>query len=481
MTEIDRRKFIVGTGLLAGGSIVTSNAAPFVKKSPASPPSEINLELLPNFCSHEHWGSIESIGMDPDHEGFRADTVAGARPQRATSIWDLVLDPYMGSTMVANGVDLQSIPKTKGYPSQREWWIEDPDKALKYFNSAFKSYQMTGVFQCLRRGIKHLYNIDIASFKMEDWKNADTGIRENYENIFSWYGTAMKKASFSELIRPVHPEFYTKEESSASANEELSFTHTIMRIDPLMDMWKATCARRDTLSEIAGIDPADAGSWREFIRKIFDLAAKHKTTGIKQLQAYFRTLDFQPRNDSEIRFRGALSGTEIIAFQDWVMHECCKQAHERHWPHQVHVGTNNLPSSNPLPLESLALKYPQMKIVMIHCWPYFKEAGYLARNRANMYIDTCWLPVLNPNFFSEAMEMWLNYVPLHKIMMGHDSTSIEMAVGSSLFTREILTEKLGNQQIKLQLPSRELVQAAANLLHNNAVRLYGIGKEAIPA
>ena len=32
-----------------------------------------------------------------------------------------------------------------------------------------------------------------------------------------------------------------------------------------------------------------------------------------------------------------------LAFQDWIMHECCKQAHDRGWPHQVHVGTHNLP------------------------------------------------------------------------------------------------------------------------------------------
>jgi predicted TIM-barrel fold metal-dependent hydrolase len=481
MTKIDRRKFIAGAGILAGGSMVTANAAPFVKKSAATNAAEINLETLPNFCSHEHWGSIESIGMAPDQGGFRADTVAGARPQRATSIWDLVLDPYMGSTMVSDGIDLQAMPKAEGYSSQREWWIADPDKALEKFNSGFKSFQLTGIFQCLRRGIKHLYNTDIATFKPEDWKKADTAINENYQNIFAWYRNAMKQASFSELIRPVHPEFYTKEESSASAREELSFTHTIMRIDPFLDLWKETSPRRDALSAIAGIEPGDAGSWRKFIEKIFDLAAKHNTTGIKQLQAYFRPLNFQPRNDSEIRFRGALNEAEIIAFQDWVIHECCKQAHERHWAHQVHAGTNNLPASNPLPLESLAQKYPRMNIVMIHCWPYLKEAGYLARSRPNMSIDTCWMPVLNPNFLSEALEMWLNYVPGHKIMLGHDSTSIEMAVGSSLFTREILSEKLGIQQKKLQLPDPELLRIGSDLLHNNAVRLYGIGNEVIPA
>ncbi len=481
MTKINRRKFVAGAGILAGGSLVTANASQFIKKDPAARTAEINLDTLPNFCSHEHWGSIESIGMASDQGGFRADTVAGARPQRATFIWDLVLDPYMGSTMVSNGTDLQVLSKEAGYPNQTEWWKAEPAIALEKFHSVFTSFQLTGIFQCLRRGIQHLYNTDIATFKPEDWKKADTAINENYQNIFGWYRSAMKQASFSELIRPVHPEFYTQEESSASGQEELSFTHTIMRIDPLLDLWKEVSPRRDALSVIAGIEPGDAKSWREFIQKIFDVAATHNTAGIKQLQAYSRTLGFQQRNDSEIRFRGDLNEAEIIAFQDWVMHECCKQAHERNWPQQVHVGTNNLPESNPLPLESLAIRYPRMNIVMIHCWPYLKEAGYLARTLPNIYIDTCWMPVLNPNFLSEALDMWLNYVPGHKIMLGHDSTSIEMAAGSSVFTREILTEKLKSQQNKLHLPAPELIQTGANLLHNNAVRLYGIGKAVNPA
>jgi len=118
-----------------------------------------------------------------------------------------------------------------------------------------------------------------------------------------------------------------------------------------------------------------------------------------------------------------------------------------------------------------------MKIVMLHCWPFFKEAAFLAKNKPNFYIDTCWLPVLSPNFFSEALDTYLTYVPYHKLMLDHDSTSVEMAAGSSLFTREILTEKLLEQQKKLKLNTEELRAIALDMLHNNSVKLYGIGQE----
>ncbi len=92
-------------------------------------------------------------------------------------------------------------------------------------------------------------------------------------------------------------------------------------------------------------------------------------------------------------------------------------------------------------------------------------------------IDTCWLPVLNPSYFREALASWLNYVPLHKIMLAHDSTTVEMATGSSLFSRAILGQLLMEQRTNLQVPLSDLRSFAADLMQNNAVHVYGIGKE----
>ena len=486
--DINRRKFISGSALVMSGILSplsllhgasVKNGKDFEQpgKMTNDQPTDLDINTIPNFCSHEHWGSIDAIGEAPAQDGFRCDTTAGARPFRPTSIWDLVLDPYVGGWLFDIGRDPNKSAIAAGYSSQLDWWKSKPQAAMDQFKSTFRSSVLTGGFQCTRRGILKLHGVDIGKFKLEDWKVADVSIANRYSQIFSWYQEAMRKAHFSELIRPVHPEYYIQEDAPESSRQEHSFTHTILRIDPFLDLWKIKSPRRDALSKIAGIEPADAQSWREFITRIFDLAAKNHTTGIKQLQAYRRSLDYQPRTDSEVNFRGDLNESEITCFQDWVMHECCKQVHERNWAHQVHVGTNNIVHSSPMPMEALANRYPQMNIVMIHCWPFLKEAGWLAKELPNMYIDTCWLPVLNPSFFREALDTWLNYVPLHKIMLAHDSTTVEMATGSSLFTREILGEALLIQQRMLQLSVGELRMYAADMLHNNAVRLYKIGTE----
>ena len=247
--------------------------------------------------------------------------------------------------------------------------------------------------------------------------------------------------------------------------------HTLMRIDPLLDLWPRDSARRRSLAGIAGIEPGDAKTWRAFLGNLFDLAARNGALGIKQLQAYHRDLDFITREDFEVVWSGDLAPPQVRIFQDWVVHECSKQAHDRGWPHQVHVGTHNLTQSSPMPLASLARRYPRMKIVMIHCWPFLKEAGWLAKYQSNLYIDTCWQPVLNPEFFRDAMRLWLNYVPTNKITCGHDATTVEMAAGSALFTRQILAQTISDWA-----GEKRRRQLAADLLHNNAVAIYGVGQ-----
>ena len=419
------------------------------------------LSAAPNFCSHEHWGSIDSIGAFPG--GYRADIEQGALPKQSTSLFDLLVDPYLRGVLISSGVDRNALSRPAGW------------KEFSALRSVLREHQFNGIYQCTRRGILSLYGIDISTLDPGYFARLESAIDRNYKNPFGWYRKAMVRAHFSQLIRPVHPEFYRRQESPASARDE-AFTRTVMRIDPFLDVWTLTAERRKSLCDLSGVEPADARSWRAFLAYWFDQAQKNRAVGIKQLQAYRRDLEFAPRSDNDIDdWKGSKSPDARRRLQDWIVHECCKQAHDRGWAHQVHVGTHNLPNSSPLPLATLARRYGRMKLVMIHCWPFLEEAGTLARQNPNIYIDTCWQPILNPAFFRTAIQQWWNYVPSDKITCGHDATTVEMAVGSSLFTREILTEVVQEQKTRFGLRENELIRAAKNMLHGNAVRIYGLG------
>ncbi|HOX37520.1 MAG TPA: amidohydrolase family protein [Candidatus Brocadiia bacterium] len=430
----------------------------------------VELAETPSFCAHEHWGSIDSIGMTP--EGFRADVVPGATPLRRTGLMDILLDPYFGGSLGMAGVNVNSLASDSGFANFREMALSEPVRAMSALRPALKVQRMTGTYQCIRRGVMRLYGIDIDVEGDDGIAELDSRIGNKYSAPFAWYREAMIEARMNGLIRPVHPEFYFADTSSAEASSELGFTNTVMRIDPLLGMWPTDCPRREKLAARLGVEPRDAASWRRLLEKLFDKAAKSGSLGIKQLQAYSRSLDFRARTDAQVAWKGPSDPDQVRAFQDWIVHECCRLAHDRGWPHQIHVGTHNLSHSSPLPLSTLAEKYPNMKIVQLHCWPFLREAGWLARQHRNVFIDTCWLPVLNPRYYRNAVEEWINYVPLHKIMCAHDSTSVEMAAGSLVFVREILAEILSTQSTATGMGERLLEQTAAMFLNGNANEVY---------
>ena len=472
---LTRRGFMqtAGASLAAVGCLPV--VAPLGKQAHEDKENAMNaldLTEIPNFCTHEHWGSIDAIGMVP--EGFRADVECGATPSRKADVFDILLDPYFRGSLASAGDGPDRVAQARGLHDFRAWALENPDDAFKALSALIDRHRLTGTYQCIRRGVQALYDTDIsAEF---DLAALDAAIAANYAQPFSWYKRSMRIAHFSGVIRPVHPEFYVREASSGAANDERAFTRTVMRIDPLLDMWKAECPRRDALAKTHGVTPKDAESWRAFLAKLFDRAGARGAIGIKQLEAYARDLDFKPREDADVVWSGALAPDQVRVFQDWMVHECCRLADARGWPHQIHVGTHNLAHSSPLPLSTLATRYPQMKIVLLHGWPFLKECGWLAKHHPNVYLDPCWLAILNPAFYREAMNGWLGYVPTHKLLCGHDATSIEMAVGASLFTRELLARELEDHARLMALSPSHVRRVAIDILHNNAVVLYETGE-----
>jgi predicted TIM-barrel fold metal-dependent hydrolase len=457
---MDRRNFLsVMPGLYP--ATLLSDPMSYFSQGPLKIPGE--LANIPNFCTHEHWGSIFSIGHAPGM--FNADTFAGAKPEFPTNLFHLLIDPYMSGNLKATDSTL----------CLDELAIESPAMALNKLAQLLEKQKLTGTFLTTRLGIEHLYDCHLDLEDLSMMEALSETIASNYSSLFDWYENAMLSVSFTALIRPVHPEFYFTIHSE-EARHELSFTRTVMRIDPLLSFWENS-ERKEKLFEKVGSQARDAASWRVFLEKLTTIAREQGCVGIKQLQAYRRHLDFEKPGDGEVKFEGELTSNEQIIFENWVVNECCKLANDLKWPHQVHVGTHNLPDSNPLPLQKLARNYPEQKIVQIHCWPYQREAGHLAKSYPNVYLDTCWQVVLNPDYLRESLDQWLHYVPLSKITMGNDSTSIEMAAGSSLISRTILMESLERYFSAWFVREQKKLDIVYDFMHNNAVDVYGYGEK----
>jgi predicted TIM-barrel fold metal-dependent hydrolase len=476
-SDLNRRGFIRRSAMFSalaagfGQDMETAFAGSSESIEGTAPEPARSAADLPMFCAHEHWGSIAPIGFAPG--GFRADAVQGARPVAPVHLLHLFLDPYFGGMLHSSGVDVVAAMKeATGCKDPMAEFRDRPAVLWRAFIRAVGAQRLTGTFQCIRHGIIRLYGIDPTDASDQEIADLNQSVERNYSDLFGWYVRAMDTAHFSGLIRPVHPEFFAREESAAAARQERRFTRPILRIDPLLELWKPESERRGVMSEMVDVEPADAASWRAFLDELFSLAQAGGNVGIKQLQAYSRDLDFRPRTDEEVKFRGALTSDEVRCFQDWVVHECCKRANDLGWPHQVHVGTHNLAESSPLPLERLARRYTSQKLVFLHCWPFIEESGFLAKMQPNIYLDPCWQPILSPDFLDRSFETWLRYVPAKKLMLSNDATTVEMAAGASQYARSALGRGLENAASNAGVEDEMLRAIAADILEGNAKTVY---------
>lgn len=423
------------------------------------------IEQIPNYLGHEHWGSLAAFGTDP---GFRPDWFQGALPRRPVSFADILLDPYFRMWADPGGKMIDALFDGNLYQEA----LESPAAVLTTLDPLLQPQRLTGVYQCIRLGLITAHGLDLEEKDPNVLKSAQEKLTEAYGRYFSWLPEMMERGRFSALVRPVEPEFYFQKDSEVSAPMEGQFLRTLLRIDGLIQMGKASDARRKNLAGLLQVDPpVDADSWGKFLDALFSRARQKGARGIKQLQAYRRSLDFSLPPDFHPLFSGPQKSEDFL-LENWALHRCCQRAHDLNWPHQVHTGTHNLPASNPLPLQQIAQAYPCQSLVLLHCWPFLDESAFLAKSYGNVYLDPCWLAVLSPAFLRRALKNWLQFVPVSRILLSHDATSLEMALGSAILNRQILAETL-SQDIEEGIPQETRLNAAHALLHENGERLYG--------
>jgi len=465
-----RRAFLSSAALaVSGAGVLASSEAEDMTDRQHGLHAEI--DRIPDLCVHEHWGSLPAIGAA--NVGFVADEYAGASSPDV-SLFDLLFDPYLHGFLAAGGFDTAALATELGCADIRAAWRKHPAEVLAATLPHLENQRSVGTLTCLTAGVRLLYEFDLDDLSPANGARISGRIAANYGRIFDWYLEARAKGRLLGPARPVSLSFMCEAQNTDLARQELSFTRPILRIDEYLAPLSAGNPRMRYSSDRVGVQPTDAASWREFLRRVFEVADGAGCVAIKQLQAYSRDLDFRLTPDADVRFAPD-TPEEMRAHQDWVVHECCKLANERGWPFQIHVGTNNLPRPAPLPLAALMDAYPRVRFVLIHCWPYIDEAAYLAKYHPNAFIDTCWLPVLSPAHLERALSTYIGYVPAHKVMMSQDATSVEMAVGAAAVSRRILAKVLAERVADGLLDEPQALRLARRMLHDNADETHGMG------
>lgn len=148
-------------------------------------------------------------------------------------------------------------------------------------------------------------------------------------------------------------------------------------------------------------------------------------------------------------------------------------------PVQIHCGIGDddadLVESNPALLQPLfrQVKYARARFVLLHCFPYLREAAFLSSIYANVYMDLSLSVSLASGIAQSMIGEALAIAPASKVLAGTDGHSCpESHWFGALNWKRGLTFALFHMINSGMLTHREAEQIAALVLHDNAIGLY---------
>ena len=140
-------------------------------------------------------------------------------------------------------------------------------------------------------------------------------------------------------------------------------------------------------------------------------------------------------------------------------------------PVQVHCGFGDsdlhLPRADPGWLKPLIERFADTPFVLLHCYPFVREAGWLAHVYGNVWFDLS-LTIPHVSRPAEALREALELAPVSKLLYASDAARTpELYLLAATWWREALAEVLSEA---LQPP--QAVEAARLILRENAFALY---------
>lgn len=222
--------------------------------------------------------------------------------------------------------------------------------------------------------------------------------------------------------------------------------------------------RIERVAEQAADDPLEA------VRAEVATARERGFAGLKTIAAYRGGLDLdalRPATRSD-RLEGPIVRDVLLAALE------ANEATGDPLPVQVHAGFGDsdlfLPRIHPGYLKPLIERFRETPFVLLHCYPFVREAGWLAHVYANVFFDLS-LTIPHVARPAEAVREALELAPVSKLLYASDAARTpELYFLAAKWWREALAEVLTEM-----LDPGEAEQAGKRILRENALALYGNG------
>lgn len=193
-----------------------------------------------------------------------------------------------------------------------------------------------------------------------------------------------------------------------------------------------------------------------------------------EAEAVYPALKAQAQREGKVRL-------EERALLEYLLRIGLEIAAAQELPVQFHTGFGDpdldLRAANPLHLRPLledsALR--GARFVLLHTYPYCREAGYLASVYGHVYADLSLTIPFAAHGGGEAIKAVLELAPTSKLLLSTDAFSIpELFYLGALYTRESLDVALSSLQTQGWMTATQAEHAAWQILNRSAASLYDV-------
>ena len=250
--------------------------------------------------------------------------------------------------------------------------------------------------------------------------------------------------------------------------------------------------RLETLAERFIASAASPAEWLAAVRLALREAARAGVVGVKSIAAYRAGLAVRPVSAAELdaafgelqkraRSGGSLriSGEPLIYS---LLVEGAEECAHLGLPLQFHCGLGDndedLAKSTPLGLRPLLVdsRYEGLKVMLLHCYPFHREAAYLCAVYRDVYMDLGLGIPLAALDGKRAMRETLGLCPWTKVLYSSDASRLpEIYFVAATVHREALAGAFGEFVERGILSHDEAVAAGVEVLSTNARRVYNLG------
>jgi len=417
------------------------------------------IEELPVIDCHEHI-------LGPKREVTRREPVAS------------LIQGYVQSDLLSAGMTQKELDilNNSEIETEEKWEL---------FEKFWKKIEFTAYARVTRLIMKDIYGEEEISLqsilRVRDKIILPT--EENYNSLF-------EKAHIEVILSDVFWDLQTLKEF---IDGKLDYYKKIRFLFPL-PQFHNDVKSFDFVQSVGALLDRHIVSLEDYLEVVYELLKRAKErgiAGIKDQSAYTRTLDYElvPMCEAEKLFnrilsdpRNSLGWPEAKPLNDFLFHQFMNFARELKLPVQIHTGhmagiRNRIEKTNAVLLTNVFELYQDLKFDLFHGnWPYIGEILFLTKNYPNVYMDLCWVNIIDPIYSEELYSRAILTTPHTKINgFGGDYFDVPEYIVSHLkICRENITRALVRLIRMGWIDEGSALEIAKDWLFNNPKSLFNL-------